>query len=132
MARVGAADRGAADEDEGVGRLAEPDVGNILDADVPGAVKDGARMRPWKHPSARDGIPDEVITDGTKCVLEPEVVEAADGVWKQVDAHAEGGVGRHALIDPAVDSGAFELQRQAEAADATIDHGHVHRQLTGT
>ena len=50
MARVGAADRGAADEDEGVGRLAEPGVGNMLDADVPGAVKDGCAHAPMEAP----------------------------------------------------------------------------------
>ena len=40
--QVAAADRGAADDDEGIGRLDQTGVGDILDADVAGAVHDGS------------------------------------------------------------------------------------------
>jgi hypothetical protein len=53
-------------------------------------------------------------------------------VPEQVDARAERGVGGHGLVDAAVDPGVFELQREAEPADATADHRHIQFQLTGT
>ena len=38
---IAAADAGAGDADEGIGRLDEAGVGNVLDPDVAGAVDDG-------------------------------------------------------------------------------------------
>jgi hypothetical protein len=70
--------------------------------------------------------------DRPQCVLKSEVVKPADRVREQVDARAERRIGRHSLVAPALDSGAFELQREAEPADATADHRHIHFQLTGT
>ena len=63
--------------------------------------------------------------------LESEVVKPADRV-REVDARAERGVRRHTLVNPAVDPGAVEMQREAKPADATPDHRHIHCQRTGT
>jgi hypothetical protein len=52
--------------------------------------------------------------DQSPRVLESEVVQPADRVREEVEPHAEGAVGGHALIDPAVDAGAFELQCEAQ------------------
>ena len=51
--QIAAADRGAANDDEGVGLLDEAGVGNILDADVPRAVKDGCAHAPHGSTRAR-------------------------------------------------------------------------------